>query len=359
MKKPSGVFLFSVLTLPPDLIKRGIAVKDPSHPHGLRLLIQDYPYDVDGLEIWWACGTVILALFPNEEKTMHVAGKVAKRALSVAEKWKAKIESEEGSGGVGHVEAAIFLQVVIGFGIVSKFDPEFLRKLVMENPSRRDMPKLTSTLRLSIIVGGQSIEEQGFKIRQGCEVVIATPGHLIDCLERRYAVLNQCNCVVLDEADRMIDMGFEPQVVRVLDAMPSSNLKPENKNKELDEKRIYRTTYMFSATMPPAVERLARKYLKNPVVVTIGTTRKATDLITQHAIMIKNLDRWPRLQKLLNDLGDKTAIVFIITKKSANYLFKNLDKAGYCVTTLHGGKSQEQHDISFDGFRNKQFNVLL
>ncbi|KAJ6687373.1 hypothetical protein OIU74_016119 [Salix koriyanagi] len=109
------------------------------------------------------------------------------------------------------------------------------------------------------IVGGQSIEEQGFRIRQGCEVVIATPGRLLDCLERRYAVLNQCNYVVLDEADRMIDMGFEPQVVGVLDAMPSSNLKPENEDEELDAKKIYRTTYMFSATMPLRVERLARK----------------------------------------------------------------------------------------------------
>ncbi|KAJ0631395.1 putative RNA helicase [Helianthus annuus] len=86
------------------------------------------------------------------------------------------------------------------------------------------------------IVGGQSIEEQGFKIRQGCE----------------------CNYVVLNEADRMIDMCFEPQVVGVLDAMPSSNFKPENEDEWLDEKRIYRTTYMFSAIMPTAVERLAR-----------------------------------------------------------------------------------------------------
>jgi ATP-dependent RNA helicase DDX23/PRP28 len=67
-------------------------------------------------------------------------------------------------------------------------------------------------IRVVSIVGGQSIEEQGFKLRQGCEIVIATPGRLLDCLERRYAVLNQCNYVVLDEADRMIDMGFEPQV---------------------------------------------------------------------------------------------------------------------------------------------------
>ncbi|KAG4209980.1 hypothetical protein ERO13_A02G015900v2 [Gossypium hirsutum] len=209
------------------------------------------------------------------------------------------------------------------------------------------------------IVGGQSIEEQGFRIRQGCEVVIATPGRLLDCLERRYAVLNQCNYVVLDEADRMIDMGFEPQVVGVLDAMPSSNLKPENEDEELDEKRIYRTTYMFSATMPPAVERLARKYLRNPVVVTIGTAGKATDLISQHVMMVKESEKYPRLQKLLDELGDKTAIVFVNTKKNADTISKNLDKSGYKVTTLHGGRSQEQREISLEGFRAKRFNVLV
>ncbi|KAG1334697.1 DEAD-box ATP-dependent RNA helicase 21-like [Cocos nucifera] len=209
------------------------------------------------------------------------------------------------------------------------------------------------------IVGGQSIEEQGFKLRRGCEVVIATPGRLLDCLERRYAVLNQCNYVVLDEADRMIDMGFEPQVVGVLDAMPSSNLKPENEDEELDEKKIYRTTYMFSATMPPAVERLARKYLRNPVVVTIGTAGKTTDLITQHVIMVKESEKMPRLGKLLSDLGDKTAIVFCNTKKTVDMRAKDLDRLGYRVTTVHGGKSQEQREISLEGFRSRRFNVLV
>ncbi|GKA88673.1 DEAD-box ATP-dependent RNA helicase 21-like protein [Tanacetum coccineum] len=186
------------------------------------------------------------------------------------------------------------------------------------------------------IVGGQSIEEQGFKIRQGCEVVIATPGRLIDCLERRYAVLNQCNYVVLDEADRMIDMGFEPQVVGVLEAMPSSNFKPENEDEEL-----------------------FWKYLRNPVVVTIGTAGKATDLITQHVIMVKESVKMPRLQKLLDDLGDKTAIVFINTKKTTDFVSKTLEKSGYRVTTLHGGKSQEKREVSLDGFRTKRFNVLV
>ncbi|KAH6801680.1 P-loop containing nucleoside triphosphate hydrolases superfamily protein [Perilla frutescens var. frutescens] len=209
------------------------------------------------------------------------------------------------------------------------------------------------------IVGGQSIEEQGFRIRQGCEVVIATPGRLIDCLERRYAVLNQCNYVVLDEADRMIDMGFEPQVVGVLDAMPSSNMKPENEDEELDDKKIYRTTYMFSATMPPAVERLARKYLRNPVVVNIGTAGKATDLITQHVVMTKENDKMDRLRRLLDELGDKTAIVFVNTKKVADNVAKNLEKDGYRVTTLHGGKSQDQREISLEGFRTKRYTVLV
>ncbi|OMO51364.1 hypothetical protein COLO4_37710 [Corchorus olitorius] len=209
------------------------------------------------------------------------------------------------------------------------------------------------------IVGGQSIEEQGFRIRQGCEVVIATPGRLLDCLERRYAVLNQCNYVVLDEADRMIDMGFEPQVVGILDAMPSSNLKPENEDEELDEKRIYRTTYMFSATMPPAVERLTRKYLRNPVVVTIGTAGEATDLISQNVTRMKESEKFPRLQKLLDDLGGKKAIVFVNTKKNADSISKNLDKGGYKVTSLHGGRSQEQRERSLEDFRAKRFNVLV
>ncbi|GER38360.1 DEAD-box ATP-dependent RNA helicase [Striga asiatica] len=198
------------------------------------------------------------------------------------------------------------------------------------------------------IVGGQSIAKQGFKLRQGCEVVIATPGRLLDCLERRYVVLNQCKYVVLDEADRMIDMGFEPQVVGVLDAIPLRE----------DE---HRTTYMFSATMPPGVKRLARKYLRNQVVVNIGTAGKATDLVSQNVIMTRENEKMDMLKKLLDKLGgDETAIVFVNTKKAANNVAKALDKEGYYrLTTLHGGKSQEQRGISLEGFRTKRYNVLV
>lgn len=211
------------------------------------------------------------------------------------------------------------------------------------------------------IVGGQPVEDQAFKIRKGCEVVIATPGRLTDCLQRRYVVLNQCNYVVLDEADRMIDMGFEWQVAGVLDAMPCTNLKPvpDEEDQELVQKKIYRTTYMFSATMSSAVERLARKYLRNPVVVTIGAAGKATELITQNVIMTSESEKIVRLHKLLDHLGDTTAIVFINTRMSADKVADNLDTAGYRVTTLHGGKSQEQREINLKDFRTGRYNVLV
>jgi ATP-dependent RNA helicase DDX23/PRP28 len=236
------------------------------------------------------------------------------------------------------------------------------RELVQQ--IERETTKFAAYLGIKVVsvVGGQPIEEQGFKIRQGCEVVIATPGRLLDCLERRYAVLNRCSYVVLDEADRMIDMGFEPQVVGVLDAMPSSNLKQENiLEEELDKQKVYRTTHMFSATMPAAVERLARKYLRNPVVVTVGSAGKVTDLVTQNVMMVKHSEKMPRLQRILTDLGDdRTAIVFCNTKSSVDSCAKDLDRKGsFRVTTLHGGKSQEQREASLDGFRNGRFSVLV
>ncbi|KAI3914535.1 hypothetical protein MKW92_038722 [Papaver armeniacum] len=173
-------------------------------------------------------------------------------------------------------------------------------------------------IRVVSIVGGHSYEEQASKVSKGCEIVIATPGP-------------RCNYVVLDEADRMIDM-----------------------DEELDSKRIYRTTYMFSATMPPAVERLARKYLRNPVVVNIGT---ATKLIMQNVIMIKDSEKFTRLQILLSELNDKTAIVFTNTKQSSNSVYKNLDNKGYRVTVLHGGMSQEQREISLEDVAGRGIDI--
>ena len=114
---------------------------------------------------------------------------------------------------------------------------------------------------------------------------------------------------------------------------------------------------MFTATMSP--ERLARKYLRNPVVVTIGTAGKTTDLITQHVMMVLESEKMPRLQKMLKGLGEKFAIVFVNNRRSADTLSKALDKAGYRVTTLHGGKSQNQREISLKGSGASDLLFLL
>lgn len=214
------------------------------------------------------------------------------------------------------------------------------------------------------IVGGQSIEEQGVKLRRGCEVVVATPGRLLDCLERRYAVLSQCNYVVLDEADRMIDLGFEPQVNAVLEAMPSSSLKPEDENTELEQGRVYRTTYMFSATMPPAVERLARKFLRRPVVVTIGSVGMASDNVAQRVVMVKENDKPHRLAQELDAVGDRArVIVFVNTKRQCDLVHRHLEGGGgnsrYRCAVLHGGKTQDQREAAIAMFKRGDASVLI
>ncbi|VVA92839.1 unnamed protein product [Arabis nemorensis] len=154
--------------------------------------------------------------------------------------------------------------------------------------------------RVTSVIGGESIEKQGLKLSQGCEIVIATPGRLLDCIERR-------------------------------------------------------------ATMPCGVEKLAKKYLRNPVVVTIGNAEKVTDSVSQQVIMIKESEKFSKLKKLIDELGDdKTSIVFANTQNKADSIVKNLEMlARFRVTTFHGGKSQELRKISLEGFRSKRFNILV
>ncbi|QSS64260.1 pre-mRNA-splicing ATP-dependent RNA helicase PRP28, partial [Histoplasma capsulatum] len=133
------------------------------------------------------------------------------------------------------------------------------------------------------IVGGHSLEEQAYSLRNGAEIIIATPGRLVDCIERRMIVLSQCCYVIMDEADRMIDLGFEEPVNKILDALPVTNQKPDTEDAEnaqamsrhIGGKDRYRQTMMYTATMPSAVERIARKYLRRPAIVTIGNIGEA------------------------------------------------------------------------------------
>lgn len=141
------------------------------------------------------------------------------------------------------------------------------------------------------IVGGRSVDEQQYNLRDGAEIIIATPGRLKDVIDRHVLVLSQCSYVVMDEADRMVDLGFEEELTYILEALPAGNEKPAgievDKLMEVQEgDQAWRVTTLFSATMPPAVERLTKKYLRKPAIVTIGVAGQAVDTVEQRTEFI-------------------------------------------------------------------------
>jgi len=218
--------------------------------------------------------------------------------------------------------------------------------------------------RVAALVGGQSIEEQAMLLRKGCEIIVATPGRLIDCIDRRYTVLNQCNYVVLDEGDRMITLGFESQLIQILESMPKENLKStdedEAEKQESDHRSIYRTTILFSATMPLQVERLAQKYLRRPAYVYIGEAGKVVDRIKQYVIFTKNIGE--KRNQLLSQLefGPRPPIiVFCNLKKTCDDVAKLLRDNGYRVSVLHSSKSQDQRERSLEEFKSGAVEILI
>lgn len=217
------------------------------------------------------------------------------------------------------------------------------------------------------VVGGQSIEEQGYRLRKGAEIVIGTPGRMIDCIEHNYLVLNQCNYVVLDEADRMVDMGFEPQVIGVLEAM-GGLLKSEDEDmaemqiQTVEEgNALYRVTVMFSATMPPQVEQIAKKFLRHPVVIRIGDEDTGKNKrIEQRVFFITEAQKKARIIEEVKKLSDTDkVIIFVNSKKAGDSLGWQLENIEYHVGILHGGKSQDQREETLDLFRNGKIQILV
>ncbi|OGM40055.1 pre-mRNA-splicing ATP-dependent RNA helicase PRP28 [Aspergillus bombycis] len=231
--------------------------------------------------------------------------------------------------------------------------------------------KFTEPLGFNVvsIVGGHSFEEQAYSLRNGAEIIIATPGRLVDCIERRMLVLSQCCYVIMDEADRMIDLGFEEPVNKILDALPVSNEKPDTEEAEnsmamsqhIGTKDRYRQTMMYTATMPTAVERIARKYLRRPAIVTIGSAGEAVDTIEQRVEFIAGEDkRKKRLGDILSS-GEfrPPIIVFVNIKRNCDAIAREIKQWGFSSVTLHGSKTQEQREAALASVRNGQTDVLV
>ena len=213
------------------------------------------------------------------------------------------------------------------------------------------------------VVGGQSIQHQAQQLRSGVHIVVGTPGRINDCIEMAYMVLNQCSYIVLDEADRMIDMGFAPQMESILDAM-GGVLKSENEQEayrqekeDLEQTGVarHRLTAMFSATMPAEVERMAKLYLRHPAVVTIGDPDTVKNSrIVQNIIFLPSASH--KEKALRDQLQDRRflrekVIVFVNEKKHADGVGRMVERSGRQCVVLHGGKSQEQREENLATFR--------
>ncbi|KAK8082017.1 Pre-mRNA-splicing ATP-dependent RNA helicase PRP28 [Apiospora saccharicola] len=220
------------------------------------------------------------------------------------------------------------------------------RELVQQIES--EARKFATPLGLTVVslVGGHALEEQAFALRNGAEIIVATPGRLLDCIERRLLVFSQCCYVVMDEADRMIDMGFEEPVNKILSALPVTNEKPDTEDAEdasamrrlLSSKDRYRQTMMYTATMPPAVEKIAKQYLRRPATVTIGNIGEAVETVEQRVEFVSGEDkRKQRLREIL----------------------LNVQNMGFSAASLHGSKTQQQREEALASIRSGAKQVLV
>ena len=194
----------------------------------------------------------------------------------------------------------------------------------------------------TVIFGGVSDKPQIKELDRGVDLLVATPGRLLDLMGRDIVRLDEVELFVLDEADRMLDMGFLPDVRRITKALPKD-----------------RQTMFFSATMPPQIRRLAEGLLDRPVSVAVAPVSSTVELIQQQVFFVKKTDKRTLLVELLRDPKVEHTLVFSRTKHGANRIVKQLDKAGIAAAAIHGNKSQGARTRALDSFRTGELKVLV
>ncbi|XP_069492622.1 ATP-dependent RNA helicase DDX3X isoform X2 [Ambystoma mexicanum] len=204
-----------------------------------------------------------------------------------------------------------------------------------------------SKVRPCVVYGGADIGQQIRDLERGCHLLVATPGRLVDMMERGKIGLDFCKYLVLDEADRMLDMGFEPQIRRIVeqDTMPPKGV---------------RHTMMFSATFPKEIQILARDFLDEYIFLAVGRVGSTSENITQKVVWVEESDKRSFLLDLLNATGkDSLTLVFVETKKGADSLEDFLYHEGYACTSIHGDRSQRDREEALHQFRSGKCPILV
>ena len=257
----------------------------------------------------------------------------------------------EGRDVIGSAQTGTGKTAAFALPVISRLAQRgALRALVLE-PTRelaaqvetamRDYARFTN-LRTVVLFGGTGYGRQDHFLRQGADIVIATPGRLLDQIKRGMLRLNQIEILVLDEADRMLDMGFLPDVRRIVERCPRT-----------------RQTMLFSATIPPEIEQLSRWALRNPETIEIGLRRSPAETVT-HALYPVDIDqKQALLEELLRRTDYDQVLVFCRTKHGADRVARKLQQQGHAVAVLHSNRTQNERERALNGFRDGRFEVMV
>jgi ATP-dependent RNA helicase RhlE len=197
-------------------------------------------------------------------------------------------------------------------------------------------------LRHTVIFGGVSQFHQVTELKRGVDIIVATPGRLLDLMQQKLIYLNQIRFFVLDEADRMLDMGFVHDVKRIIGALPKQ-----------------KQTLFFSATMPPEIKKLSDTLLKDPAKVEVSPVSSTVDMIQQSLYITDKNSKQALLTHLLKDESIESVLVFMQMKHSANRLASHLEKVGINSEAIHGNKSQAARQRALQNFKERKTRVLV
>jgi len=197
-------------------------------------------------------------------------------------------------------------------------------------------------LRSTVVFGGMDMKPQTVILRGGVEIVIATPGRLLDHVEQKNVSLGQVQMLVMDEADRMLDMGFLPDLQRIINMLPKK-----------------RQNLMFSATFSPEIKKLANSFLSNPVIIEVARSNATADKVTQVVYKVPEESKRDVVEHLIRGRDLKQVLVFSNTKIGASRLSRHLEQSGIKATAIHGDKTQQERMAALEAFKKGETDVLV
>ncbi|HXG99742.1 MAG TPA: DEAD/DEAH box helicase [Sphingomicrobium sp.] len=197
-------------------------------------------------------------------------------------------------------------------------------------------------LSMALLIGGVQMGDQVKALEKGVDVLIATPGRLMDLFARGKIMLNDCNLLVIDEADRMLDMGFIPDIEEICTKLPRN-----------------RQTLLFSATMPPPIQKLAAKFLTDPKTVEVARPATANINIDQRLVIVPQAKKRDALRNILREEGFRNAIIFSNKKVTVRELYTSLKRSGFSVGQIQGDMDQSSRIAEFDRFKQDEIKILV